>query len=556
MSHAHHPPEDSATAQVGELVPDKPLERRTIAWLIAILAVGFGLRLTYLLMVTSNPGFTWIDPDSYLREARNLAGHGEGWRWSFEAVRHSVEGRDYALPPLYPVFLSLFALFPNFPFTAQVGQIVLATLANGLTFVLGRQIHSTRTGLIAAALYALWLPNIIAVWSTMQEALYIPVVLLAFVLLGRAINGSGGLLAMVLAGATFGLAALTRSMPMYFVLPAGLLYVAVARDRSRATGQAAALLVGFLLVSVPYSIGLSLHLNQWTFIENHGGLRIVAKYGELEGHEPPGLLGTATVLARAFAASPSELMVQWIHGARSMFHVNGGRLLQIYLAAESYAGAVAWKVLAHLGVDLMLVLSVVLSPLGLIFAKRWRIATVFALWIALNTSLTSLSGFGGARLRAPFEPHVMVLASVVLAGQHQRRRAAWLALSGGLAALMAVAVLPQLPTSLGARGDYGVQWSRLSRPKTTMMRGRAGFNLIPRNGDLQFEFRLAESAGEPVPTNLTIRANAQLLDEVLLHESRRTYRYEWPRLEMVYVELAATNSKTGMSESLLVSLPR
>jgi hypothetical protein len=199
-----------------------PGPKSTVFWLIGILLVGFALRTTYLLWVTSNPEFKWIDPDGYMREARILAGGGEGWRWTFDAVTHSVEGRDYALPPLYQIFLSLFALFPFFPFSAQFGQVLLATFSIAMVFELGRQIHSDRAGLIAAAVYALWLPNIIAVWSTMQETLYIPLMLLAFVLFTRAVIANAGQLAFGFSGVTFGLAALTRSMPAYFMIPAGL----------------------------------------------------------------------------------------------------------------------------------------------------------------------------------------------------------------------------------------------------------------------------------------------------------------------------------------------
>ena len=47
----------------------------------------------------------------------------------------------------------------------------MSTATIALLFFLGRQLHSERAGLIAAAIYAAWLPNIIAVWSTMQEAI-------------------------------------------------------------------------------------------------------------------------------------------------------------------------------------------------------------------------------------------------------------------------------------------------------------------------------------------------------------------------------------------------
>ena len=148
------------------------MSRPSVLTLALIVLFGFGVRIAYLLHATSQPRYEWVDPDHYKLKGRILARDGEGWRWTFDAVRHSsYDQRFYVLPPAYPVFLSLFALFPGYPFSAQVGQIFMSTATIALLFFLGRQLHSERAGLIAAAIYAAWLPNIIAVWSTMQEAI-------------------------------------------------------------------------------------------------------------------------------------------------------------------------------------------------------------------------------------------------------------------------------------------------------------------------------------------------------------------------------------------------
>ena len=532
------------------------LSRRTVVWLMAIMAVGLALRLTYLLTVTSNPHFNWMDPDSYMEDARDLAGDGEGWQWSFEIVKHSVEGRDYALPPLYPVFLSFFALFPSFPFTAQVGQVLLATLAIAMVFELGRQTHSVRAGLIAAVIYAFWLPNVIAVWSTMQEALYIPLLLLAFVLLARAVNREADWRTFGVAGVVFGLAALTRSMPVYFMMPVGLLCVAIAKNRVLAAVRVAAMFGGFALATVPYSVALSFHLGEPTFIENHGGLRIMARYGSDSDQRPEGLVSTARILGRAFLESPAEMIKDWMGTASSLFHVNGGRLLQIYLAAATYAGAIIWKIAAHVGADLLFIVCLALAPFGLVVARRWRVATLFGLWIVLNITLTTLSGFGGARLRAPFEPHMIVLAGVVLAGRYQRRSSGWLGLSFLLAVVSMLTVLPQVPRSLRARADYGVNWTRPTRPKTTPIEGRVGFNLLPTKGRVSFVVRVPDPVVPPTVVDIKVRLNGGLADDTQLVRRRRRFIYEWPERQVVFVELTATNSTTEEPENLILRLGR
>src|SRR3989304_2058739 len=186
----------------------------------AILGPALVLRLLYLSHAAGRPGFRIDDPDSYLREGERIALGPSGWRFDFEVVEHAVEGRRYALPPLYPVFLSLFALLPGFPVNVLIGQALLAALGCLCAFLLAREIHSDRAGLVAAAFYALWFPNIIAVWSTMQETLFVPLVLSGFAVLLRA-RAFGGF---ALAGLLLGLAALPPSMPPSSVpLAAGLL---------------------------------------------------------------------------------------------------------------------------------------------------------------------------------------------------------------------------------------------------------------------------------------------------------------------------------------------
>src|SRR4030095_7031802 len=136
--------------------------------------------------------------------------------------------------------------------------------AIALVYELGRQLQSARAGLIAAAAYALWAPNILNVWSTSQETLYIPLVLLAFVLLARAMSGTGTAGAFFGAGVAFGCAALARSMPLFFVPLAALLHVLTSIDRRGASKQAAMLLVGLAAPTVPYIIALSVHVAQFT----------------------------------------------------------------------------------------------------------------------------------------------------------------------------------------------------------------------------------------------------------------------------------------------------
>src|SRR5688500_1957566 len=161
--------------------------RLTVVVLAALVLASFALRLWLLHMAASDPGFSPVDADGYMRNGRLLARGADGWRWTLEAVHYDWNGRTYLLPPLYPVFLSLFALFSgSYPFSALVGQAGLNALSVLPIFVIAATLHSRRAGLIAAAGYAFWLPNVWTFALFIQEQLYIPLLLAAFALLLRA----------------------------------------------------------------------------------------------------------------------------------------------------------------------------------------------------------------------------------------------------------------------------------------------------------------------------------------------------------------------------------
>jgi hypothetical protein len=94
--------------------------------LAVIVIAGFAIRLAYLLHVALQPGFHWGDPDYYLRGGRQLAEGPHGWHWTFDAVTLWIADRRHVLPPLYPVFLSIFASFRGLPLTALFAQLLLS----------------------------------------------------------------------------------------------------------------------------------------------------------------------------------------------------------------------------------------------------------------------------------------------------------------------------------------------------------------------------------------------------------------------------------------------
>ena len=529
------------------------LSRKHYVWLALILLLALGLRVAYFAAARQTPGYTWEDPDGYLRQALKLVQTGS-WRWTFDAATYDIEYRRHALPPGYSVFLSFFALFPGFPLTAQIAQILLAIVTVVLLFAIGREIHSPATGLIVALGYAIWIPNIFSVWSTSQEAVYLPLVLLAFLLLGRMLRTDASPARFVLPGLVFGLAALTRSMPLFFLPPAALVTIAMARNRSRAALQFAALLAGFMMLTVPYSVGLSRHFGQVTVIDTHGSIHLDLA----PGAEAPTLIETAVALAKQIAATPMGFAADSLARARSLLYVNGGRLLQIYVTADTKPAAVAWKALVHAGTDLLLIAATMLAPFGAVLCRHRPLAALIAIWVLVNVGIASLGGFGGARLRAPFEPLLVALSAVVLAGGWQRPRAAPLAAAAVVAALGALAVVPQIPRSLRSWPDYGVRWPSIFSRESGLVTGAAGFNVPVRSGAAEFlVIAPDDAASRDAAIQLSVHSRGVRVDTAHL-ESGKPHRVRTISrgVGLEFIEVTAERTSDGSPAAVRLVVPR
>ena len=469
-----------------------------------------------------------------------------GWHWTFDAVRYQINGQVHALPPLYSVMLSLLALMPGLPRSALIVHVVLSTIAIGFVYGLGRLVHSPAGGLWAAGAYALSIPAIFNVWSTSQETLYIPLLLLAFWLLSRAVTIDARPPAFALAGAVFGLAALTRSMPMFFILPAAALVVVTAPARRAAMLQAAGFVGGFAIVTVPYCIALSQALGQVTLIDSHGSIHVNA---HAAADRAPGIAATAQALWLRFAETPRAFLAACVELARSLVHVNGGRQLQIYVVAANKSTALIWKVLVHLGTDAVLILAALLALPGAAWCRNTRVALLFLLWAGLNVAVTVLGGFGGARLRSPFEPLLMVLAAAVLAGAWRRRSAAVLTTAIAVSLALALLVVPQVPRSLRAWPDFGVRWDSVLARHHGDLLGKAGLNVPASGGIARLTVQAAPSLG---PVRLDVRSAGKSVATIALDGGQRAIAWSSASEGLTFVEVRAVDVETGAPAPLHV----
>lgn len=535
---------------------DRPSVLATAVVLALILAGAWGLREAYLSHAQARPGFAWADPDSYTRQARSLVGEDGRWRWSWDVVHYEWNYRTWVLPPGYQVALSWFARDrAAFPGNAAHFNILLSTLLCALLFWIAARIHTRRAGLVAAAIGAVWLPHVSGAPFFFQEQLYLPLLALAFALSVEAsVRESRGPL-FALAGAVFGLTALTRAMPFYFVPIAAAAFVLGSSNRPTGWRRAVSFVAGFAVVVLPYVVWVSIAHGQLILIDNHGPIE-ADRFAASRTANTPGVVDAVRLLVTQAVSDPWAFAAAKWDMLRGMFQVQGGRWLQYYGDAPSERSAELWKWTAHAGIDLLFVVTAILAPLGIVLARRTREAVLLALWPPLLVVLSVMASYAGARYRAGLEPHLIVLAAAVLAGGWRRPSRVWLgvALCGCLG--MAALVLPQVPRSLAARAQYAITpWDGTAPGSTTTATGAAGLNMLPRAGSVTFSIALA-GGGPTDPVRAAVWVNRQRAADVSIGPEPQTVTVASAGPGFAYVEIEPLTAEGQPPLRYSITLPR
>ena len=215
-----------------------------------LMVAGFVLRgLPLLVWIQTWPCVR--DECTYLRLAERMAaGDGMtssvGWLWA----------------PGYPALLAIAEFLTGWGSNIKVAQLVVSTILIAFMFRLGKQLSgSERVGLWAAGLYALSPTQIFFAQSLWSECFYGGLLLVAFWLFNRlqrlSDNAKQQLKTAAQIGALVGLCVLFRGVATY-MLPIFMVAIVWGRLRQlEAWKQAAALLIGAVLVVAPYSLYIS-----------------------------------------------------------------------------------------------------------------------------------------------------------------------------------------------------------------------------------------------------------------------------------------------------------
>src|SRR4051812_46193312 len=135
--------------------------------LVVVLLVGMALRLAVVawLYYHGQELYVWDERD-YDKLAVNLLRHGEvGFeRGQLTSLR----------PPVYPLFLAAtYAIGGEQNYTlVRICQALLATATAWMVFVLARSLFDTRTGVVAAGIYACYPSLVVATGLILTETLF------------------------------------------------------------------------------------------------------------------------------------------------------------------------------------------------------------------------------------------------------------------------------------------------------------------------------------------------------------------------------------------------
>ena len=484
---------------------------------------------------TYHPNFAWM------REMAPV----ETWHrwWGGKEIFHQA--------PLYPYWIAAVLLLTGAsePGPVLLVQLVLGALQPLVVFALGRRIAGDRAGLAAAAITALYGPFVFHQGVLLRD--WLPPILepLALLLLLRAAE-SGRRRDWALAGAAVGVALLDRETALLLLPAIGvwLLFIRWGQWR-RIAAALLLLLLGFGAALAPLvarnaAVGAPL-----LALSNRGGVTFVqhnaAASSALWSELDPTL--QKQILAQTDGNGRAIVLATLATYGGDPFAV--ARKLMMKLRGVADPIEIPSNVGFSYGLEVSPVLRVLLTyglifPLGaagLVFSLRdWRRHVLLYLYLGI-TIATLLISLPLARYRLPLAAVLILYAGLCLAQLFDQARARrWIALAGGIAVVIAAALLqhvvlavPELRSS-GWMAMYGAGVEH---------RTAAGLYLADGRPD--------RAAGELM--RLRSRANADPWTVSIAHEVgllEAKLRTDWAARLIGRDERDAAQSELAQAESL------
>lgn len=305
------------------------LNHRTLAILLAVLALGLGLRASYLVEISILPDFDQPLVDAHYHDywARAMAS-GE-WSAPENEPDPEISTTPYFRPPGYPFFLAvIYKVFGPGYVVPRILQMLLGLGSVVLLFVLARRLFGDATGLLAAGLTSVY-------WIFFYfEGEFLEPVLsvffsIAFVLLLVRWRDRPSLLRGVLAGVVLGLLVLVRPNALVLLPVAGVWMYWVGRatpGRSHTLRAIVLLLAGTLAAIVPVTIRNFVVGGEFVLISSNAGINLLIGNSARADGEVRGTMPGIGSLDTSFDYPDIVGRVEKLEG-RPMSHSEVGRYL-------------------------------------------------------------------------------------------------------------------------------------------------------------------------------------------------------------------------------------
>lgn len=403
------------------------LNQRSPAWaLLIIFSASFAVKFGYILTIGGGLD-TWppegSDSEFYQRMAVAI------WRYGFYG--YNANSLTTAMPPGQSVFFALvYATFGPSYAAAKLAQVVVITLAAGLTYFTGRLIFPPAAAFLGALLLAIDPAQAYLSATFLSDGLFIFLMALGLYALTRSVVlPKQPWLWWVSSGLCFGLAGLVRNQGWLFAL--ALLGLALL-TRGRWVNARAALVtvVTTLLVIAPWTLR-----NYWVSgghfipVSTEGGLTLWSSNNPSFNWRQP------MPMSLPVYASPSDLSeverdqyyrnraIDWIIQNPLRFLTIGfQKVIMLYHfdpASNRATMRLPFLLAGLLPYGLMLPWIV----LGVIKYGPQRKTWIIMAYLFFTTALTFVF-FGDSRLRAPIQPYLYLLGAAWLCAKISRFQAA------------------------------------------------------------------------------------------------------------------------------------
>lgn len=252
-------------------------------WWAGLGLIGVVALVLRIAIILAAPHFKAMgDAADYERHAAYIAtGHG------YPPTQIASPGTPSAFrPPAYPYLLgALYALAGVHPNLGRLLGAGLGVVTVWLVAWLGAELWDRRIGLVAGTIAAVC-PTLIALNSTLlSESLFLPLELATAIAILALRRSRAPVRTAMMTGALCGIAALTRTVGIVWLLPSVLAALTARRPRSDRVRAVLALLASCVVVLIPWAIRNANAFHAFIPLNTEGGFTLVGQYNVESGRD-------------------------------------------------------------------------------------------------------------------------------------------------------------------------------------------------------------------------------------------------------------------------------